>query len=111
MKLFTFLAASALLLLSACMEAPTSGGQNRMVTIGNYTGVTMTHFHASNTSRSDWEEDIFGNSVLRSGNTVNVNIDDGSGACMFDLRARFADGDVVIRNNFNVCRESSWVIS
>jgi len=102
---------TAAFFLAGCIDtttAPVSTVQNRVVTIGNYTGVTMVRFFASNTSRRTWEEDIFGSSVLRSGQTVNVDIDDGSGACLFDLKAVFADGDEVIENNFNVCRQSSW---
>lgn len=110
MKPFALLTAAAFA-LTGCMDVPTGGAQNRVVSIGNYTGVTMTHFYASNTSRSSWEEDIFGSRVLYSGGSYEIDIDDGSGACLFDLKAKFADGDIVIRNNFNVCTEAAWTIS
>ncbi len=109
--IFSLIAAA--FILTGCIDTTTtvvSTGYNRVVTIGNYTGVTMTRFYASNISRTTWEEDILGSSVLPSGSSVNVNIDDGSGACLFDLRAVFADGDEVIENNFNVCRQSSWSV-
>ena len=112
MKAILSLTAAAFF-LTGCIDTTTTTvttAQNRVVTIGNYTGVTMVRFYASNTSRSSWEEDILGSSVLPSGRSVNVNIDDGSGACMFDLKAVFADGDELIENNFNVCRQSSWSV-
>ena len=110
MKHFALIAAAALA-LSACETGGTStSSANRHVQIGNTTGVTMTHFYASNTSRSSWEEDILGNDVLRSGRSVDIDIDDGSGACMFDFQARFADGDVVYQDDFNVCTRSNWTV-
>ncbi|PHQ97601.1 MAG: hypothetical protein COB40_03785 [Marinosulfonomonas sp.] len=88
----------------------TTSSANRVVQIGNTTGVTMTHFFASNTSRDSWEEDIFGSDVLPSGRSMNIDIDDGSGACMFDLKARFADGDEIIERGYNVCTRSTWTV-
>ena len=38
---------------------------------------------------------------------VVVDFDDGTGACLFDIRARFADGDVVDRRQINVCQVST----
>jgi len=110
MKHFAFVAASAVF-LSACADVSTTSSANRVVQIGNSTGVTMTRFYASNTNRNSWEEDIFGTDVLSSGRSINVDIDDGSGACLFDLKAEFADGDVVIENDFNVCTRTNWTVS
>ncbi len=108
MKHFALIAASALF-LSACEDGG-GASANRIVKIGNTTGVTMTHFYASNTKRDTWEEDILGSDVLASGHSVNIDIDDGTGACMFDLRADFADDDVVTEHDFNVCTRASWTI-
>jgi hypothetical protein len=110
MKLFAFAAVSAVF-LSACADVSTISSRNRIVEVGNETGVTMTRFHASNTSRTKWEENIFGTDVLATGRSINIDIDDGSGACMFDLKAEFADGDIVVENDFNVCTQASWTVS
>ncbi len=112
MRLLALITASALA-LAACDEivhVPTSGGDghNRVVDIINDTDVTMTRFYASNTNQSSWGADRFGSSLLYSGDYITLNIIDGTGACMFDLKAEFADGDVVTRNDFNVCVESGW---
>jgi hypothetical protein len=56
---------------------------------------------------NDWEEGIFGVDVLPSGERVTIDIDDGSGACRFDFRAVFADGDEAVKGNVNVCGVSS----
>ncbi len=109
MKHFVLVAAAALF-LSACEEGVSSDSANRVVQIGNTTGVTMTHFFASNTSRDSWEEDILGADVLPSGRSLNINIDDGTGACMYDFKARFADGDEVVERGVNVCTLSTWTV-
>jgi hypothetical protein len=87
-----------------------AAAQDRRVRIINGTKVTVTHFYASNTKRSSWEEDILGNSVLPAGQSVMINIDDGSGACMFDFRAVLANGRRVEAFGMNVCRISSWTV-
>ncbi len=104
--------ASSLVFLAGCVDTTTTyvTGANRVVTIGNATGVTMVRFYASNVNRTTWEEDILGTSVLPSGSSVDINIDDGTGACLFDFKAVFADGDEVIENNFNVCTQSYWTV-
>ncbi|MEE9388790.1 MAG: hypothetical protein V3U96_09265 [Paracoccaceae bacterium] len=110
MKHFAFVAATAVF-LGGCVETTTTASSaNRIVKIGNTTGVTMTRFFASNTSRSSWEEDILGANVLSSGRSVNVDIDDGTDSCLYDLKAVFADGDVVVQNDFNVCTQSTWTV-
>ena len=64
------------------MGFQSNDGEDRRVLIINATGVTMTHFYASNSGRNDWEEDSLGEDVRPSGASVRINIDDGSVACM-----------------------------
>ncbi len=49
-----------------------------------------------------------GRDVLRHNASVMVNIDDGSGACIYDFKARFADGDELERYRINVCQISEY---
>ena len=67
-------------------------GLNRRVRIHNNTGWTMTHFYASDSRVTSWEEDMLGSSVLGAGNSIMMNIDDGSGACLYDFKARVSSG-------------------
>jgi hypothetical protein len=88
---------------SASAPVQSRDGRNRRVRIHNSTGWTMLRFYASNTSRSDWEEDILGDDVLANNASIVMNIDDGTGACLFDFKAEFTNGQELIRNNVNVC--------
>ena len=94
----------------AAANAPVQSrdGKNRRVRIHNNTGWTMLRFFASNVNTSDWEEDILGDDVLASGRSIVMNIDDGSGACRFDFKAEFTNGQELIRNNVNVCEIADY---
>ena len=78
-------------------------GYDRHVTIKNRTGWTMLRFYASDSRKDDWEEDILGDDVLENGQNVRINIDDGSGACIYDFKAEFTNGEELTRSRINVC--------
>lgn len=99
----TAAACAALLLLAGSAQAA-----NRHVDIVNKTGMAMKHFYASTTGTDDWEEDILGRDVIESGDTFDINIDDGSGACRYDFKAVFENGQSLVRKNVNVCEISSF---
>ncbi len=101
-------AAAAGVLLALTSTATPSVAEDRRVRIINSTRHTMVRFYASNSSRTDWEEDILGQRVLPAGQSVMINIDDGSGACLFDFKAVFDDGDVLTRSQINVCQISEY---
>ena len=73
------------------------------VNIVNETGSTMMRFYASNAGQNNWDGDILGSRVLKPGQSVLINVDDGSDACFYDFRADFNDGDKLTRNAINVC--------
>jgi hypothetical protein len=95
--------AAAFIAVSFAAEA-----QDRRVNIINETGVTLNEFYGSNVNADTWEEDILGADVLPSGSSVVINFDDGSGECLFDFRAVFADGDVLVNEGINVCEISEY---
>ncbi len=86
----------------------TADAADRRVRIINETSYDMVRFYGSNVGTDDWEEDILGRDVLRTGRSVMVNFDDGSGYCMFDFKAVFDDGDEVIKERVNVCKIGSF---
>ena len=101
-------AVGAAVAAAALMSASVSHAEDRHVRIINETSHTMVSFYASNTARNTWEEDILGRDELGPGQDVNVNVDDGSGHCLFDFKAVFDNGQVLIRHNINVCETSSY---
>ncbi|MDB5623084.1 MAG: hypothetical protein JWR39_1647 [Devosia sp.] len=81
---------------------------DRRVQINNKTSYDIVRFHASNTGTRSWEEDVLGKDILRSGESVLVNIDDGTGYCRYDFLAVFDDGDEVVSSDNNVCELSEF---
>ena len=95
--------------LSGCVDTGTvysTTSIDRSVTVVNNSGATITQFFGSNSGQSSWEEDILGNGVLPAGSSVDINFNDGTGACSFDFKAVFADGSSVVESNVDVCRVS-----
>lgn len=106
-------ALAAVVLAPAVGTSPQAQAQqlDRRVRIINNTGYTMVSFQASNVRRRNWEEDILGRSVVRPGGSFVANINDGTGYCMFDFRAKFQGGRQAERRNVNVCKITSWTIN
>lgn len=77
---------------------------DRSVNIINSTSMTIKMFFASNVDVKKWEEDILGDDVLRPGESIGINIDDGTGHCTFDFRALLSDGSEIVKHDINVCR-------
>jgi hypothetical protein len=105
----TMLAAAAAGTLLASASA--TEALDRRVRVINNTSEVMMKFQASNRDRRTWEEDILGRDVLRPGQSVVININDGSGYCVFDFRATFRSGATATRRQVNVCRVASWTIN
>ncbi|MBD8064207.1 hypothetical protein IC608_01790 [Devosia sp. PTR5] len=93
------------LLALAALAAGTAGAAalDRHVRINNTSSYDIIEFYASNTGSKSWEEDILGKNILPAGESVMINIDDGSGYCKYDFMAVFEDGDQVTSANNNVC--------
>ncbi len=104
MRFLPFAAAAMLVTLSA-------HAADRNVDIVNKTGMTMTAFYASVTNANSWEENILGNDNLADGDTQPVDIDDGSGKCVFDFKAVFKGGGSAEKRGINVCQVSTFTFT
>jgi hypothetical protein len=103
-----FLGAVTLSVVVFASMASAASALDRRVNINNKTQSVMTEFYASNSGTQNWQEDILGEQVVASGDTVTINIDDGSGFCKFDFRAVFDDASEVISADNNVCELSDF---
>lgn len=108
MSTLRVLIATGLVGLAGMLASTSASAADRHVKIINATDHTIVRFYASRTSTNSWEEDILGSNTLEPGQAANINIDDGSGACVFDFKAVFDDGDELVRSEVNVCRISSY---
>ncbi|MFZ5670686.1 MAG: hypothetical protein ACOY4K_14450 [Pseudomonadota bacterium] len=100
--------ALAVITATTALTPSLASAEDRRVRIINETQHTIVRFYASNVGATSWEEDILGDGVLRPGQSVVINIDDGSGYCLYDFKAVFDDGDSLIRQRVDVCKISSY---
>ena len=98
----------ALAIALLAVGASTAAGLDRRVTINNYTSYDIVEFYASHRDSKSWEEDILGRNILPAGRSVVINIDDGTGYCVFDFRAVFDDGEELEKYGNNVCELSEF---
>ncbi|MBL1436269.1 MAG: hypothetical protein COB08_008735 [Rhodobacteraceae bacterium] len=103
--------------VDVCVEStwsvspPVVQADNRWMTIENTSSETMTEFYASNDGQNSWGRDWLGRNVLYGGQNIELNFDDGSGYCSWDMKAIFSDGSEVLWNRVDVCVESAWFVS
>ena len=83
---------------------------SRRIVLVNHTFDVITNFYASNVGTNDWQEDILGNSVLLPGDSVRINLDDGTGYCRYDFMTVTEAGAVIVRPNVNVCELASYAL-
>ena len=95
-------------LLVACTAA---NAADRRIKLINETSQTIVEFHASNVGRSGFEEDILGKRVVGPGDSITINLDDGSGYCKFDFLTVMRSGQKVVKRNIDVCQVSTYRIS
>ena len=94
--------------VTALAGTSTAVAADRHVKVINKTKTPIFGFYASRVASNDWEEDILGEDVIMPGESLVINIDDGSGACKFDFKGEFEDGDEVVKKNVDVCRVSEF---
>lgn len=105
------LAALAPIALAAPAAAQASrDGQDRRIVIENRASQAILYVRGSPTTDPNFGPDRIPDRTIASGRSSVVDFDNGSRACMYDLRVTLADGSNVDRMNVNVCRVSRWTI-
>lgn len=89
-------------------EMRSGDAHNRQVRVHNQTDWTMSRFYALSPRSNGREGDILDVDTLASGSSRALDVDDGSGACVFDFRAEFANGQALVRQGINVCQIADY---
>ncbi|MBL1435973.1 MAG: hypothetical protein COB08_007220 [Rhodobacteraceae bacterium] len=98
--------------LAGCSAAPAPSlpdGKNRVVDIVN-TAETPLQFTAVSAERRGLVRQPGFMREVAAQYYLTLNFDDGSGACLFDFRAKFSGGQVAEAKRFDTCAETSWVV-
>ncbi len=100
MKLATFaLAAAGFVALTGMALA-----EDLTFQLTNKSSYTITNFFTSPATTDNWEEDVFGDGVLPSGNTVPIKIADGSDQCIYDMKFVPEGADEFVVNGIDLCK-------
>lgn len=103
-------AAFALGVVSLLVAAPVMA-QEAVFTLNNATSFGVVEFYGSADGDVSWEENILAGQTLAPGASLSVNFDNGSGVCVYDLRAVFDDGDESVVQDVDVCTEKSVTLN
>lgn len=49
--------------------------------------------------------------MLKPGQSITLNMDDGTDTCVFDFKGTFADGEKLVKNNVNVCKVGEFAFT
>ncbi len=85
--------------------------QEAVFTLNNATAFGIVEFYGSADGDVSWEENILGGQTLAAGGNLSVNFDNGSGVCVYDLRAVFDDGDETVMQDVDVCSQKSVTLN
>ena len=69
----------------------------------NRTGYQINEVYVSAHAAKRWGRDIMGKGTLRDGETLNITFPHGNGACRFDIKVKYDDGDVGEFGDVNLC--------
>ena len=100
--------ATAAVLVGALALSTAAQAANRYVLVYNNTSSTMREFYASNITRGGWDDNIIYSTILKPKDSVMINVDDGTGHCLFDFKAVFANGSKAVKSSVNVCSISTF---
>lgn len=87
-----------------------SGGTvaDRRIAIHNHTAENFRSVYYSNTADDNYGSNrMAANQILRAGSNRTFDINDGTGACRFDIKVETSTGRTYEKKNINVCTESS----
>lgn len=82
---------------------PAALGESKRMRFINETDVSLVRLYVSNALVEEWGEDILRGPEVRPGQSVVLVVGDDSGACMFDIKALYADGNESIAYGIDIC--------
>jgi hypothetical protein len=97
--------------LATLATAYAQNRQDRRMDVINDTDRAVQSFYATNSTIKNWGRDLLGQDVIPPKQSYRFDFDDGTGRCIFDLRAVLDNGRVFERYKVNVCTATSWRLS
>lgn len=99
---------AALILVAAPVSA---FAEDLTFMLTNSSSLAIKSFFTSPVDVDKWEEDVFGDNYLPSGNQVNVTIADGRDVCTYDMKFILEDDSEYTENGVDLCQLGEYTLS
>lgn len=97
-------------LMLAGLAAPALAEDLEFV-LTNSSSFAVKSFFTSPADVDTWEEDVFGENYLPSGNYVSVTIGDGREQCTYDMKFIMEDDSEFIEKGIDLCALGEYTLS
>lgn len=91
------------LVAAAALSASQAFADGREMQIVNQTGFEIIEFFSAHKDEADWGEDLLQGDAIGGDDTRLMDLDDGSGYCLYGFRVIFDDGEELISEDINIC--------
>jgi hypothetical protein len=102
------------LLVFLCIGTKAIANGNKSVQITNNTSYTMTEFYASDVDNATWDttSNLLSGQTLAPGQQANVDINDGTGNCNYDLMGvLYGAAQYAYKYSIDACDSGQWTIT
>jgi hypothetical protein len=101
----------ALLAIGLVAMPAASYAEDLTFVLTNSSSYAVKSFFTSPADIDNWEEDVFGEKYLPSGNQVNITIADGREQCTYDLKFVLEDDSELVENGIDLCELGEYTLS
>ncbi len=102
--------------VTGTLAGNSNDGKSREIIVYNQGNIQIIAFHGAPAKSNSWDPDLMpGIGKIRPGKARKFDLDDGKGACVYNLKALFAEGSTQDMRSANICEAiaagSGWVVS
>jgi hypothetical protein len=98
-------------LVGLTVAAGPAHAADRRIKLINNSSFNIVEFHASNIHRKTFEENILGNRIITPGDSIVINLDDGTDMCRFDFLTVMSNGNKIEKDDIDVCKLETYTIN
>jgi hypothetical protein len=87
----------------ACAATGTASADDSVLRFNNLTDTTIIRLYVSPSGAGDWGEDLLASGMRDPGESMLLAYDDGSGNCIFDVKALYTSDESSIQFEVDFC--------
>ncbi|MEE3719976.1 hypothetical protein V2H45_24880 [Tumidithrix elongata RA019] len=102
--------ATAFALPVSFLSASSAFADRRDFTFVNKTSQIIVNLYVSDSGSNDWEEDVLGRDTLSNGDYTNINFNDKTHKCSYDVKVVFSSGQNFERYGLDLCSTTTYTL-